>query len=418
MKTSNNNFVSTYKSDVEDFIWEIEMLVYPPQYVHPEQPIMVHLKKHLRQYFKKAFRDIFPARQVITIDRDFIVSENYLNHHLSSQFDNIGLVSVSPPWLYSDKTGRSTITKQYRYLSAAVTKGIQFLNDEEFVRVYASYKEELEKFFSASNIKGIVLTNDLTFTNKIVLKIFKKLNKPSIIYLHGGMPHNYSKHRFTSSDYLAVWGKEHKANYINNGFDATKVKVVGHPVYSSMSYPDNLRHDLSNILVLSRAPYGGQKLDKIILRDPSGYIVYLNLIEHELKKYGVQSVRLRLHPGEPTTAYERNINMEFYKLDCGPLTPSLNQSSLVIGPPSTVFLDSLCHGVNYIIFEPLNKLGKALDNMVPHRPADNSDPDIPVAQNSQDLGQLITAGSNIDHAKVINKYIKRPFDISFIADIV
>ena len=81
-------------------------------------------------------------------------------------------------------------------------------------------------------------------------------------------------------------------------------------------------------------------------------IAYLYQVQSALKARGVLRARLRPHPSDNPAWFTKFIDNEFYTLDTRPLANTLADSSLVVGPVSTVFLEAIQAGINYLVYEP------------------------------------------------------------------
>ncbi len=69
-------------------------------------------------------------------------------------------------------------------------------------------------------------------------------------------------------------------------------------------------------------------------------ILYLYRIQKVLTAFGVRSVRLRPHPSENRNWYTKYFDPNFFKLNPYDLETSMKKATLVIGPSSTVFIES------------------------------------------------------------------------------
>ena len=92
------------------------------------------------------------------------------------------------------------------------------------------------------------------------------------------------------------------------------------------------------------------------------------------------------------------------------MSNSLNSTSLVIGPTSTVLLESLYANVNYIVFEPSTE-GLDFLNYPIVSPFDGDDNDILVAKNQEELKKLIHEKSCVSE-DALNGYFTSKFDFS------
>jgi hypothetical protein len=205
-----------------------------------------------------------------------------------------------------------------------------------------------------------------------------------------------------------------KENFVRLwGMDPNKVLVTWHPYYQTLPKRE-LRFWLENILVLNKSNSWTWWIyrEDSIAWDIWASIYYLYSIENTLKKHGVKSVRLRIHPDEDMNRYKKHINTDFFIFDKEPLSESLNKSTLVIGPWSTVFLESIYHGVNYLFYEPWeNNIDCMNFPLTP--PFDWSDSKAPVARNEEMLFKMIEQKKMLDKS-IFNDYIKTPFDIGFL----
>ena len=105
------------------------------------------------------------------------------------------------------------------------------LKSREFGLIYEKFYSELLNYIIQIKSPALVLRSDTTFFKKTLKDIYKKIKKPSFIYLHGGLHASYKPYRFNLSDYLVVWGDIHKELYIKNGFSENKILVTGNYHY-------------------------------------------------------------------------------------------------------------------------------------------------------------------------------------------
>ena len=130
---------------------------------------------------------------------------------------------------------------------------------------------------------------------------------------------------------------------------------------------------------------------------------------------GVKQARFRPHPSISSDWVYGFLDQDFYKIDKDSLKKSLSKATVVIGATSTVFLQALTEGVNYIVFEP-NENGENLirSKLVP--PFDGSDSFVQIANNENDLFMMIK-----DHYQtnslIIEKYIA-PFNPKILKNLI
>jgi hypothetical protein len=82
-------------------------------------------------------------------------------------------------------------------------------------------------------------------------------------------------------------------------------------------------------------------------------LLYLDCLKKHLKNLGIDKVNLRLHPSERREFYEDNLPDDFYIIDESSKEEVLSKTSLVIGPTSTMVLDTIKAGKNYVLFDPI-----------------------------------------------------------------
>jgi hypothetical protein len=229
------------------------------------------------------------------------------------------------------------------------------------------------------------------------------------------LPGRYNLIDDNRADFLIVWGNRIKKYYIDAGFNAEKIIVCGHPYYRE-PVSGNLRFGLTDILVLPKIAVGSPHSDGCNLYDRGNLIVYLFLIKKVLETLGVSSVRIRFHPSSNPEWHYKFINRKFFIRDKLPLQDSLRKATLVIGPTSTVFLDAIYAGVDYIIFEPvMEDLDILNEQIVP--PFDGSEQGIPVARNMHELELMIRDKVSVEPS-ILQEYIKTPFDVNNLKELI
>ena len=284
----------------------------------------------------------------------------------------------------------------------------------EFAADVKELKAGLADYYRRMGTAALIVPYDLPFFERLAIKIFKELKRPSFISLHG-LPGRYNSLDDNRTDHLLVWGDKIKEYYSRVGIPPEKIHVTGHPSYRTLTV-NAPRFSSDRILVVSKSMAGAQHSAEEILSDRGNSVLYLYSLQRALKKAGVRQARLRLHPSESARWYGRFLDEKFFVPDKAPLPVSLAKASLVIGPTSTVFLESLLAGVNYLVYEPaINGLDTVNYPVVP--PFDGTERGIPAARTEEELEKMLRDKTCVDPA-VIGGYIKTPFDISFLADLV
>jgi hypothetical protein len=290
------------------------------------------------------------------------------------------------------------------------------LSSASFLNEIKEFKEKAKMMVSLKNFKGAFFSNDLGFFERLFIDVFKELNIPTFIFLHG-LPARYNDIDDNRADYLIVWGEQIKKNYISGGVNCDKILVSGHPSFLEIK-DCQVNFDMSNILVLTKPMCGSPSIsNNVILSDRGNCIKYLESIRSVLVNFGINHVKLRLHPSENIEWYSNNINNNFFKIcNSKPLEEILEMSTLVIGPTSTVFLESLYNSTNYIIYEPQSN-GLDILNYPVVDPFDKNNNNIEIAANESELNKIIKNKYCIPN-KFIDNYIKEKFDFEEVLNII
>lgn len=271
--------------------------------------------------------------------------------------------------------------------------------------------------YSKQNFRALLLYTDQYFYSKYFIDIFKKMDRPSFVFSHG-LPGIYSQEVDNRSDYLLVWSEKIRQNYVNVGFDPNKVKVVGNPKYAKLDQNKELKSDLSDVLVipLSSAICHQHEYESTVITDKSMVVLYLYKVQSVLKKRGVKRARYRVHPSINVKWVHAFLDHTFYFIDSQPLAASINRSSLLIGATSTVLLESLINGVNYIVFEPKGEqnINMAGFKLVP--PFDGSEDKLMIANDEQELEKMLQFNAKTDYT-LVHDYIQ-DLDLSVLKDLI
>jgi hypothetical protein len=292
-------------------------------------------------------------------------------------------------------------------------KSLKKILDKSFYDLVYQYKIDFKNHLIKNEIKALIFSIDITFFESISISCAKELGIPTFLFLHG-LPARYNHIDDNRTDYLIVWGNAIKDNYISHGVSSDKIFVSGHPIYSKIK-SKTLRSSLDNILVLTKAMCGTPHSDMVRLMDRSNSLYYLDLIKDILISFGVKNARLRCHPAENPDFYEKHLKNNFFIIDLLPLDKSLEKSTLLIGPSSTMVLDAIIFGVNYILFDPLID-GKTLTgfDIVPPFDGNNF---ISKTNCVQSFKQNIIPTNNINW-NLLNHYISSEFSLEFLYKII
>lgn len=350
-------------------------------------------------------------------ETNVILSSAYFNVNIKSEFKDY--IILSPPWIFgkNQKYFEYSFFKETLLVRSKLSGDFKELINSDFISLAKRYKISFKNYILKYKITALFLPQDVGFFEKIAIDVFKELNLPTFNFIHG-LPGIYNDIDYNRTDYLVVWGESIKNNFINAGFNASKIIVSGHPKYNNIpsSIGKKLRFELHDILVLTKSLNGSQFSDRVILGDRSNLIYYLLSIKKVLEKFGVKKVRLRPHPSENIDWYYKYIDREFFIYDNNDLKSSLINSSLVIGGTSTTFLEALIEGVNYVVYEPLVH-DFLIDGFRPVAPFDGSEVKVPVSQSEEELIEILTKKVSVD-LTVLDDYIKREFNTSAILNLL
>lgn len=346
---------------------------------------------------------------------------SFIEFPIAENLVELGIHPISPSWNPVKGTtvlGDLKTILWFRKINKTVKSGnLQQFLDIEFHREFLSIQSHLVEQYRKYNIHALFIRSDVYYMSKFALDIFKQMNLPTFIFTHG-LPAIYSLEVDNRSDYLMVWGEKMKQNYINTGFDPNKIKVVGHPSYQQLPIFQRLRSDFSNILVIPvSATLGHQnEYENTILMDKSATVLYLYKVQKVLEKFGVSKAKFRVHPSINRNWIYNFLDQNFYEVDKANLTESLKNASLVIGATSTVLLEALIHGVNYVVYEPKKENELNMINLPLVPPFDGSDEKIKIAHSDHDLEKLLEEKALTDYT-IVHDYIQ-DFDLSVLKEIL
>jgi len=405
-----------YLSDFE-FCLTLYFYNYGNHFANRSRP-KVSFKQYLKYLAAFVLGNINKYRDIGKSMHHYIISDSYFT--INDELEKLGFKATRSPWSLDKKNPIAfdlDIQKRYKYLASACDSGMEVVLSKAFKDNYQTFYKNILDYIKKIDSPALFLPADATFYERILIKAFKQLNKPSFIYLHGGMPSSYDTYRYNLTDYLLVWGEKMKEEYVKGGFNSKKIIVVGHPYYKQVDAQRTLRFDFDDVLVMTKPVLGNpKKLEEKALQDRSNSFLYVYEIQYVLMKLGIKKARLRPHPSENKDWYLKNIDNSFYSLDHEDLKTSLSKATLVIGPTSTTFVEALYYGVNYVLYEPaINNIGM---NYIPlTSPFGDNNNEIPTVTTTDELRVLIKSKKRVDPS-VVGKYIKVPFDLGEVANII
>jgi hypothetical protein len=422
--TSKPNYIFHYNKKKEFYYnliqYELDqkMYYYGENFRNHDQSNLIYFAK-LKNKIKQSIVILLLITQKILSRRkktNLVWNSAYFN--FDNHFKHTDLKCVSPPWHPRIKSKFSFDLKLYNK-SNQIKQKLDFYDTNELVTndffdEIDSYLLALKKYVIKNNIVAVFLPHTIGFFEKAIISVFNELQRPTFLFNHG-LPY-YWKNCDNLADYFVVWGSAIKNNYINSGYPENKILISGHPLYK-ISGNIFLKFNFDNILILTKAMNGVPSYDEYTLRDRSHCILYLNMIQSVLESFGVTKVRLRPHPSENIKWYLKYLDKKFYTVDIENLSESLNLSSLVIGPTSSVFLESLLSGVNYVVFEPTLKNDYSFDNVKLVPPFDNSDNRVPCANDIDSLKDILKNKTEVD-CTIIKDYCSDKFEVEMITKII
>lgn len=294
-----------------------------------------------------------------------------------------------------------------------------FYNPHFFKILETTYKN-YTIFFSRHPGMGIMIPYTNPFFEGICTSIFKEINKPTFLAIHG-CPGQFED--FYSGehpvDFLAVWGELIKEKFVRAEIPQEQILVSGHPTYSGLSFP-NITSSFDNVLVLGHAQMGAPRLGQPHSSDRSRNIDHAWRIQKVLLKLGIKKARFRPHPCESREWYNEFLDGKFFEIDTYQgATDSIQASTLVIGPVSTMALEALMFGKNFVAFIPehshYNPIGHPC--FEPNAPFDGSDPRLPVARNEDSLFEILKSKKIADQ-NIIKDFIADKFTPEVIIDAI
>lgn len=410
------NFLKSSKEMDGIELEEIEILLgekiyyYGNHFISPANEFKPSAKQILVEYLKLIYGLVLILfYKKYEID---VVSSSYFD--VNEELTKNGYGVARPPW--SIKIGYPVAGGFILFFKTFVLKNkirkLSFnqLLDDNFHKLCLEYDQILESWIQKSNLKAIIVPNDVAFFERRLIRIAKKNNIPSFVFLHG-LPGRYNLIDDNRTDYLIVWGDKIKDNYINTGFNPDKILVSGHPNYSLIGKKEICPSSFDDILIITKSLNGNHHSDGVVLGDRGNLILYLLSIEKVLKTFGVNKVRYRPHPSENINWYKQYLDSEFFIPDTYVLEDSINKATLIIGPTSTILLESLFRGKNYVIYELSDGEHDILNQKLVH-PFDGSDEFIPVAKSEMELRLILKENRTVD-PKILGQYFKASFDLKF-----
>jgi len=336
----------------------------------------------------------------------------------NEHFKEMGYYVERPPWNLRRDFQINCSLKLYlltkKIKRKFQTENFNYLISKDFFLIIDEFEVLLKKYCLSNSYDALILEQYNGFFHKLLTKVFRELKKPVIFWHHGGIPANYDVSHQKRADFFVLMGQRQVDDYIKVGYSPSKFLVAGHPIYNKAI--DFLKFEFKEVLVITKAVEGYSPLETSNLDHRSNSLMYLRSVEKVLRKFGVKTAYLRPHPSESYEWYSKFIDNEFYIKCKTNLNDSLKKSTLVIGPISTTIIDSMYHGVNYVVYEPLVNNLTILGHLVTP-PLDGKDPRFPVAHSEKQLEDILNCKKKIS-IDFYTDLVKTPRDISFLKNII
>lgn len=319
-------------------------------------------------------------------DGDIIISSAYGKWN-QEIFKHTEIKVINAPWDIKRK-GEYNYSISLVFLSLLIKhllalRNIRVLNSNMFrIAVGIQHKLFEEYFTKINNIKLIIVPNDVGYLERLIIDLAKRNSIKTMILCHG-IHTRFGRDVDTKTDYVATWSEHIKYGYIERGFEAQKVINIGHYFYGQNTANKIKVNGIKNVLVLTKALTGATSSDEVILEDKFLALDYIHDIVVLLKSLSIDVV-LRCHPSENILWYRDHLNREDIKYSSENLSTLLGNTDLVIGPISTVILDSLNVGVPYLLHEPIIN-GKDIFGYELPYPLNGGVIEIPVSKNINEL---------------------------------
>lgn len=338
-----------------------------------------------------------------------IISEAYNNWGVNDYLKKSGYNVLPMPWL----------TSNFFLSDERFVNFLNSLKNDDFNIILSStikeipyIKNKISDFLIRNQIKLVILANDMTSINRIVIDVCRNINVKTLIYLHG-LPGRYNSIDDNRADYLAVWGDKIKDLYISAGVSPNKIIVTGNPYYTNKIMKPIKETSYDSVLILSKAICGAPSNSSSRFIENRGQLLeYVFQVEKVLNALGIKKVILRLHPSENPQWYKKFINTQLFEIDNRSLEESINSSSMIISPTTTVIFDALYNGVPFYAFEPYEVCHQ---EVVP--PFDGSDEFLPVARSTNDLLENIQKRKMLNQS-LVEKYISKENNFEYIKQLI
>tara|TARA_B110001469_G_scaffold55445_1_gene53500 strand:- start:1778 stop:3049 length:1272 start_codon:yes stop_codon:yes gene_type:complete len=367
-----------------------------------------------RDYLEFFAIKLFKKKPILNQKKVLSSAYSSWNEH----FKKIGYNVERPPWNLRRDFQINCSLKLYLLSKKIIRKfkneNFNYLISNNFFLIIDEFEVLLKEYCLNNSYDALIVEQYNGFFHKLITKIFRELKKPVIFWHHGGIPANYDVSHQKRADYFVLMGQRQVDDYIKVGYSPSKFFVAGHPIYNTSI--SSLKFEYKEVLIITKAVEGYSPLETSNLDHRSNSLMYLRSIKKVLNKIGVNKVYLRPHPSENYSWYEKFVDTSFYVKDELSLENSLKRATLVIGPISTTIIDSMYHGVNYVVYEPVINSLTILGHLITP-PLDGKDSRFPVAHSEEQFEDILNNKRKIS-TEFYKELVKTPRDISFLKNII
>ena len=262
--------------------------------------------------------------------------DNWLVKNLNYSVDRC---NYSPSRFKSSMPKFNLLLQQMRILYILQFCDFNFLISERFKRTVYDYKQNIKDEIISNGYSLLLVPGDLDLPDRLLIQVFKELGLVTVCLAHGGMPSIYDHLNESKTDFVSMYGSRQVYGYTSSGYNPKRFLTTGHPHYDC--WPTEFRFGLDNILVCTKSADGIPSEIDYLQHNRSECLSYIYEIGKVLKELGVKKAKLRMHPSENPDWYAKFIDTKFFVIDQDKLSASLANSTLVIGPVSTLFIDAI-----------------------------------------------------------------------------
>lgn len=325
-----------------------------------KSPLSYEIMSNIYSPMSSKKKAIYLLRKLLFLFRSLLFQKSLYTEAaiVSGSYYHNTHFSISPPWSLRCKF-RFPIKLILVYLYTDIlivfssVKKLKNIEQKLFQKTVQNTVESISNF----NLKEVILAHDMTFSEKVFIEAARRLKVRTKIELHG-LPARYNSFDDNYADELVVWGEAIKSNYVHAGVDPLKISVKNLKHYRPFKSLLELKlNDLNTMRVLIVT-----KSENIIphstgyrLRNPFMPIDYIEQILDVLDSLFVSStVSIKPHPSEHISIYERVFDPKEFNIVSEIIWEDYD---MLIGPSSTMLLDSLNMEKPYLLYEPLSAQG-------------------------------------------------------------